>query len=81
MRCPRTGDDYVGGRKWTVGAIAICDNNLWPRRKCCPRRFCNDCFNFDCLNASLKADKLGQDGGVIACAAAEMQNAIVSGHS
>ena len=66
MRCPRAGDDHVSGRKWTFGTIAICDNNLWPRRKRCARPFRNDCFNFDCLNASLKTDKLGQDGGVIA---------------
>ena len=77
MRGAGAGDNDVGGFKRTAAAVAVGYGNLGPGGKRKARPFRNRLIDVDGSDSPLRADDLGKDRSVIACAAAKMQQMII----
>jgi len=76
MRCAGADDNDVDWIERTLCAVGVNEGDLrpWLKRDA---RASRECFvDFDGDDAAMRAGKLGEDGRVIACAAAEMNDAI-----
>ena len=76
MRCAGADDNDVGGIEWAPRAVGMNDGDLRPGLERDARAGRERFVDFDGDDAAVRAGELGEDGGVIAGAAAEMKNAI-----
>src|ERR1035441_845341 len=77
MCCACAGNNYVGGFKRSVRAVALDDGNLRPGSKRGPRPFREVRVDLYSRDLALRAGYFGKDRGVVACAAPEMQHMII----
>ena len=69
-------DNCIGWIEWAVGSVGMNDGDLEPGLERDPGTGCEAFVDFDGDDAAMRADNLGEDGRVVACATTKMKDVI-----